>query len=86
MTSIDPDESTEVRHFMDDERQITIGVPRALWPRLQEIANQQALKRGWRCEGGPERSFLQIWIIWQVALCPDSVEPHAWISRAIAEI
>ena len=75
MNSVDPGKNVEVRHFMDDEHQLSIGVDKDIWPALQAIANQQTKGSDWY--------NLNIWIIRRLITCPGNIEPHQWISQAI---
>jgi len=82
MLSIAPGENVEARHFMDDEHQITIGIARHQWPRLQRLANQAAEANGGRPDPGAEWDRLNGWILRRLSSCPRGVAPHAWVALA----
>lgn len=83
MRSIATGNNIEVRHFMDDEHQITIGIDSDLWPRIQLIANETARERRWLGGKGSDWDYLNIWVIGRLALCPKGVQGHDWISQAV---
>lgn len=83
MVSISPEKNVEVRHFMDDEHQITIGVDAELWDILQRIANYTAKRKGWLDGRGSDWDNLNIWIVGRVAKRPKDVEPYQWISAVV---
>ncbi|MCR6663786.1 MAG: hypothetical protein NVV60_11760 [Luteimonas sp.] len=83
MRSIGGGDNIEVRHFMDDEHQITIGLDRSLWPLIQRIANQAAADNQWLGAKGSEWEYLNIWIVGLVAQCPRGVEAHEWITDTV---
>ena len=70
MLSIAPGENVEARHFMDEEHQITIGIARHQWPRLQRLANQAAEANGGRPDPGAEWDRLNGWILRRLSSCP----------------
>ncbi len=82
MNSIDRNENTEVRHFMDDERQISIGIAPEAWIALQALANEKAKEAGWLNGRGSDWDNLNIWVIGRLARCPDGIEPYQWIAQA----
>ena len=83
MNSIGTGTNYEARHFMDDERQITIAIDRDLWPMIQRVANQTANEEGWLGGRGSEWDYLNIWMISRLARCPRGVEGHDWVSQAV---
>lgn len=83
MRSIGTAKNVEVRHFMDDEHQITIGIDRDLWPIVQGLANQAASERQWLGGKGSDGDHLNLWIIGHLARCPKGVEAHDWVSQAV---
>ena len=82
MMSIATGEDVEARHFMDGEHQITIGIDRNLWPRLQVVANEVARGKGWLRGSGTDWDCLNVWIIGRLNSCPKGMEPYAWVARA----
>jgi len=83
MRSIGTGDNIEARHFVDDEHQITIGIDRNLWPKVQRIANQTANDKQWLGGRGSEWDYLNIWIIGRLSGCPKGVDAHEWISQAV---
>ncbi|MCX6864631.1 MAG: hypothetical protein NTV46_00170 [Verrucomicrobia bacterium] len=82
MRSIGTGDNIEVRHFMDDEHQITIGIDRNIWTIIQRIANQTAIDKQWLDGKGSEWEYLNCWIIDQLSRCSKEVDAHEWISQA----
>lgn len=86
MNSIDTAENVEVRHFMDDEHQITIGIHKDIWPVLQGVANRKSKTAGWLNGAGGDWDNMNIWIIGRLAKCPSNIEPHNWISKVVEDL
>ena len=82
MVSISPEQHVETRQFMDDEHQITIGIPAEIWPILQELANHEAKQNNWLNGRGSPWAYLNIWINRRLVAKPDEVEPWEWIAKA----
>jgi hypothetical protein len=82
MVSIQPTGDAEPRHFFDGDRQITIGLQKSYWLLLEQIAVEQANKRGWLEGGGITSDYLEIWIIGQVSSCPKNLQAWDWIKMA----
>jgi len=83
MVSISRDDNVEIRHFMDDEHQLTIGIRAELWPLLQELANREAERRKWLNGRGSDGNYLNIWVIGRLAEKPEKVEPWQWVASAV---
>jgi hypothetical protein len=73
----------ETRHFMDDERQITISLETKAWESVQESANALALKNNWLAGTGGDYENLNIWIIGRLSACPPNVSSADWIMRSV---
>jgi hypothetical protein len=74
----------ETRHFIDDERQITMSLKAEDWTTLQKIANLEATGKNWLSGVGSEYYFLNIWIIGRMSACPIGVNKDDWV-RAFFE-
>jgi hypothetical protein len=84
MVSVNPiNVDIETRHFMSDERQISIGIEKSLWNKLQTIANYEAFKEGWLGGKGSKGDYLNIFIIGLVYKCPKGIEPWRYITDFI---
>ena len=82
MVSISPEQNVEVRHFMNDEHQLTIGVRGDVWPLLQELANHGAMSNNRLSGRGSDWTNLNIWIIGRLHVKPRGIEPWEWVARA----
>ena len=76
-------EQIEVRHFMDDDYQITIGIDSELWPILQQIAIATAKRKGWLIGHGSSWDYLNLWVLGRLLHRPAKVEPWQWIEMAV---
>ena len=80
MNSICPDENVEVRHFMNDENQITIGINKDLWLIIQNLANAKSKQQDWLSGKASDSDNLNILVVSRLATRPKSVEAWQWIA------
>jgi len=73
----------ESRHFMDDERQITITIDAQSWISIEILANKLAHIEGWLGGKGSNWHYLNIWVLGRLAKCPANVDKNDWIYQAI---
>jgi hypothetical protein len=71
---------------MDDEHQITIGINKDLWPKLQIMANILAKQHGWLSAKGNDRDYLNILVISLLASRPKEIEPWQWITKTLNDV
>lgn len=74
-------EEMESRHFMSSEEQITITLPQLTWQSLQRLANENAKKENWLGGEGSDWDYLNIWICYQVHVCPKNTKIEEWLKN-----
>ena len=73
----------ETRHFMDDERQITISLEPKACESVQESANMQALNDNGLSGTGSDYKNLNICIIGRLSTCPPNLSSADWVMRSV---
>ena len=80
---LNPDsKKIETRHFMNVEKEISIGLEEKLWPVVQLIANASAANKKWLSGKGSNFDHLNIWIFERLSECPNDIESNTWIAEA----
>ena len=70
----------ETRHFMDDERQITISLDVNIWSAIESLIKTEGFRKG-NCDS----SNLNIWIIGRLSKRPNGITPELWVAKAVEE-
>lgn len=71
----------ETRHFVNDQKILSISLEDKLWPVLQLIADARAEERNWLSGISSNFDPLNIWIWEQLLKCPIDIDPNTWIAE-----